>query len=243
MKKTLAIIKKDLKIEMFGFVIILITILGWDLFLFSRMNENSNGVLLILSLIPLLVFPCIILRNGYVGMKKEWDEQTIYLVMSLPLKGKWILFSKFMTAFLYYILSMIFSLAMSILLFKKDFEYIFNFGYIKQIGILIISFMVFIGVLYYFIGQTSYLVSKIYIRFTKSISLVIGIIGFYLVFRFGNLLGKIIFSWVLSKEMNILLFGNMISMTISLSFLLGNILVIVGLFFVNVWIFEKCLEV
>lgn len=96
-KKLFTLYKKDLTILKFETLLILGSIIVFNLFLYYKAKTSwpldmSLGLsTLLLSFVPLFTF-----FRAFNFIKEEWKENTVYFMMSLPTSGNIIFLSKFL---------------------------------------------------------------------------------------------------------------------------------------------------
>lgn len=78
--------------------LILAGIVGWLVFLYTRMGEWSSGHILGFGFLPLYFLPFWVLIRGYEGFRREWAGQHQHLLLMLPVPSWWVTAAKLLVA-------------------------------------------------------------------------------------------------------------------------------------------------
>ena len=118
--KSWTLYKKELVSARVFLLIFTGAILLWQLFLVSKRNIWPSEALVALSWLPLAVLPLWVMWNAFNSFRHEWNGNTIYLLLSLPLQGWKISLAKLLAVlseFTFYTLIIIFG---NLIFFKPE---------------------------------------------------------------------------------------------------------------------------
>lgn len=245
---------KELKESLNYAILIGIIGIGWLIFLSTqRLNWGSEAVFG-LSFIPLLLLPLYILIKGFLSFRTEWKSDTIYSLLSLPVSGWHLLFSKLLASMTILTgLSIIFILGIyldsrALLSWNALIVIPRNFGigyYLKMTLYMYLISWLFCAI-GYIISQFSYLVSKLFNRFSGLISGVTFLFTLWIVVRVGSIISRLFRWW---PDLSLIDWGyrnNILYHDVAyfnISPIIGIIVASIGLFFVSAWLLENVLEI
>ncbi len=199
MKKWFALVKKEFRQINILIVVSVLIIAAWEIFLLTRGENWPPGVTFGLGFIPLFFLPVIMLYLGYSSYRKEWENDTIYFLKTLPRKGYEINSAKFISAFLYFALISMLTLYVH-LFFHQEFmswmidqmPAVLNAEIIVQFLRVNIIMYLTAGIQLYLITQLAYLTASFFARFRLLISIVVFILAHYLLYRVGGMIALIL---------------------------------------------------
>lgn len=191
--------KKEIRSISFFLLVSILIISGWELFLLYKSGGWPGEIVFGLSFLPFSFLPLIMLWQGYQSYRQEWENDTVYILLSLPRAGWQIGLSKLLAAFTYYFTTVFFTLIMIYFINDKSIismisSYITPEYLYKSILLVGISYILF-GMIPYILSQFSCLVSRFYSRFRGLISIVVFVLTNYLVYRTASIISPI-FNWV-----------------------------------------------
>ena len=244
---------KELKGSL-NYTILLAFGVGWLIFLPTQKLNWGSEIVFGLSFIPLLLLPVYILIKGFLSFRSEWKSDTVYSLLSLPVPGWYILLAKLLAAMTILTgLSIIFIIGIyldsrliiswTVLTFVPR-----NFGIGIYLKMLLCMYIIswFLCVIGYVIIQFSYLVSKLFNRFSGFITGVTFLFTLWVVFRIGSIINKLLF-WIPDLKLITWAYRNQILhhdiAYINISPFIGIIIASIGLFFVSAWLLENVLEI
>lgn len=248
---------KELKESMNFAVLFAIIGVGWLIFLSTQQVNWGSETIFGLSFIPLSLLPLYVLFKGFRSFQSEWKSETIYTLLSLPVPRWYLLCAKFLAAMtIVTVLSIIFLLGIyldsRLFIIVNVFHNISrNFGMGFYLQLFLYSYLILwifcaIG---YFLSQLSYLVSKLFNRFSGLISGITFLFTIWIVIRIGAILGKLFF-WLpdlslvnLSNYRNQMFILQRDVICFDITPFIGIIVASIGLFFLGGWLLEKVLEV
>lgn len=248
---------KELQESMNFAVLFAIIGVGWLIFLsIQQVNWGSESVFA-LSFIPLSLLPLYALFKGFRSFRLEWKSETIYTLLSLPVPRWYLLFAKFLaTMTIVTVLSIIFLLGIyldsRLFLIVNIFHNIsrtFGIGFYLQLFLYAYLILWIFCAIGFFLSQFSYLVSKLFNRFSGLISGITFLFTIWIVIRVGSILGKLFF-WLpdlsvtnLANYQNQMFILQRDVICFDITPFIGIIAASIGLFFLGVWLLEKVLEV
>lgn len=247
--------KKELYSIGFLITVALLLIIGWELFLFYKMDTWGQEMSFGLSFLPLSFLPLLILWLGYNAYRQEWKDDTSYFILSIPRRGWEISLAKLVSAMSFYIAA---TLVTYLLIYTFNKGYIYTFfideapagfaigSFLKEI--IIKSTLVYwvSALIVYIITQFSQLISLYFDRFRGLITIIVFVLSHYVIFRAATILSPL-FNWlpdfpVRSYQMKMGLFHEFTFYLGSGPIIASSVLVI-ALFFLGSWLVEKQLEV
>lgn len=169
---------------------------------------------------------------------QEWERKSIYLLMSLPIKGYKILGAKF-AGIISGILTMI-PLSLGIYLFTwhdKLSQFKLPIATAWYFGLTVVLIILTIVFFFAMIGQFVYLMVKLVNKFRFIVSIIV----FFLILKFLDLIGMII-NPLLQHIPDWVIHSGVAHFQVSTWVFLGWLLAGIGLFFINSWLLEQRIE-
>lgn len=253
MKKWFVLYKNDLKSLLFILLVMVLLSFGWQFFLSTR--NWSYEVLGFLGLFPLSGYPLLMLLLGYQSFRKEWRDDTMYFLLSLPRRGWTLILSKVLSVFSVVLIFFGFHLLFYFLLQREAFQLfnvIFSFVSVENpvLNIILLGAgFILWGLVLYMLAQFSYLIASFYHRFRWLVSIIVFIISYYLLQRLTFMLG-VLFSWLPSYSVYYALRGESIHdgpisgyILLETAPLAGGILAVLLFLGFGSYLLEKHLEV
>jgi hypothetical protein len=249
-KKWWQLYKLEGRNNWFFYLIVSLLVGGWYLFL--GLQNWGQIIISILSYLPFFLFPCIIIWAGFQSFRREWKQQTIYSLFSLPRSGWQIAGIKLAVAISFYLgLTLV---AGGLLLVVN--EEVLTTVSSQQLGgatavsgwdlLQIVAAYWLVGAGLYITSQFSYLVSRIYARWRGIISILVFLLVQYLVIRGGSLLA-VLFNWVPKITIKSqLLLPEAVPLTavqLNLAPILGSVVIVCFIMGLSSWLLETQLEV
>ncbi|MFW6381258.1 MAG: ABC transporter permease subunit, partial [Bacillota bacterium] len=112
MKACYHLYKKEINSLMFLQSVILLLIFGWFFFLYYKAPVWPAPVIFGLGFLPLTFLPLLMLWQGYHSFKKEWENDTIYYLLSLPRRGWQLILPKLFAGLTVYFIATVISLVL-----------------------------------------------------------------------------------------------------------------------------------
>ena len=178
--KFLPLIKKELKDEKNIFLFGSLALIIFFAFLFTKIGKWEKGTPLsigiILSVSALLIYPLI---KGFLSLRDEWDKDTVYLLLSLPVRRFKILLAKLIIKALEIALFSTITITSSYLIMLKEFGHTFGISIPEMLQVLGMLYLLSISLS--IVPFFSYTVSRCMRRFRR---IIIGItyLGFFLLY-------------------------------------------------------------
>jgi len=253
MRGWLSLFKKELRTKLFTILVSILLISGWEIFLMTKTEVWPLGLSFALGFLPLTIFPLIMLIQGYQSFRKEWNNQTIYLLKSLPRKGYEVVSSKLVSSTLIYIVLTLYTLGLHMFFHWYQVKYLLRNvppavanNYSHRMAVIAVLIYLAVGVVPYVLSQFSYLVSCFFSKFRWLVSIVVFILSHYLLLRLGGLVARL-FNWMPDIPLDAMWTGagGEQSVTIYLGSgpIIAALIIIIGFFFTGSWILEKQLDV
>ena len=253
MRSWLSLFKKELRTKLFTILVSILLISGWEIFLMTKTEVWPLGLSFALGFLPLTIFPLIMLIQGYQSFRKEWNNQTIYLLKSLPRKGYEVVSSKLVSSTLIYIVLTLYTLGLHMFFHWYQVKYLLRNvppavanNYSHRMAVIAVLIYLAVGVVPYVLSQFSYLVSCFFSKFRWLVSIVVFILSHYLLLRLGGLIARL-FNWMPDIPLDAMWTGagGEQSVTIYLGSgpIIAALIIIIGFFFTGAWILEKQLDV
>ncbi|MFW6035086.1 MAG: ABC transporter permease [Halothermotrichaceae bacterium] len=240
------IYKKEIFSISFFLLVVVLLVLGWELFLFYKIDTWEEGLPFALSFLPFSFFPLLILWLAFNSYRAEWKDETSYFLLSIPRPGWQISLAKISAGMTFYIAV---TLVTSILIYLFHRELIMEglnsapavitTGFITETLVKVFLINWLSALVTYVLVQFSYLVSLFYNRFRGLITLVVYILTNYLVYRLGGLLAPL-FNWApdfMVRSIN----GN--GFAIGSGPFIASGIAVIALFMLGSWMLENQLEV
>ena len=251
MKSWLELYKKEIYANIFFTTVVSILVLVWELFLFYKLNAWPAELVFGLSFVPFGFFPFLMLWQGYHSFNREWKDETIYFLLSLPRSGWQLTLSKLSAGMTVYTAISIFTMIIIYFVNQNQIyrflsmmpEFIDWFYIIKMMVKVLLGYLV-LGLAIFSFSQFSNLISQFYNRFRGLISIVVYMISVYLVYRVGYLLSYLL-EWLPDIPVQGMFNpGNMMQKVyIGSGSLIGSLIVLTVIFLTGSWLLENHLEV
>ncbi len=87
MRNLWTLYRKELSGTKSDFLLIAALVLAWEVFLATRQGRWPAELVFGLSFLPLAIFPLWALIGGVQSLRREWNENTVYVLLSLPTRG------------------------------------------------------------------------------------------------------------------------------------------------------------
>lgn len=253
MRSWISLFKKEIRGMLFTILVAVLLVTAWEVYLTTKINSWPLGLTFGLGFIPFVIFPLIMLVNGYQSFRQEWKNDTIYLLKSLPRSGKELVSAKLVSNILVYViltlytfgLHMFFHWAQVKLVLKQMPEPTSSIVSTRMIVFLVITYLV-MGIIPYIISQFSYLVSCVFNRLRWLISIVVFILSHYLLIRLGGFISRL-FNWMPDIPLDVTWSGpygsEVTTMYLGSGPIIASLLILIGFFLTGSWILEKQLDV
>lgn len=227
--------------------------IGWFIFLSTQYLSWGDDTTSGLSFITLTLLPLYSLIKGFQSFRTEWKSDTIYSLLSLPVPRWHLLFSKFLAAMTVvtgmsaiFILGIYFNSKFVTLDLLNSLPRSFGIGiYLKWIISLYILLWIFCAICF-IISQFSFLISKLFNKFSGLITGVTFLFALWMVIRVGSIVGKLFF-WLPDLVIEMVRYRyQLFYMDVAyfnISPIMGVIIASIGLFFIGAWLLENILEV
>ncbi|MGE5572876.1 MAG: hypothetical protein ACM3ZU_07640 [Bacteroidota bacterium] len=251
MRNLWTLYKKELVGMKSNFLFVTAIILVWEIFLGTRQGKWPAEAVFGLSLLPYGFLPVWALIEGIQSFRREWSENTIYVLLSLPTRGWTIAGGKalaLVTELTFYMLSV----PAFTWLFLKDTaaSFLLDTGMKTAMAIDLalkgLMFYWLVLVIVTIVGQFSYVVSSMFERFQWIARVWTFLLSAYVLTR-GAQIASPVFSWVPDlpiktySEINGISFAG--TAFINTAPLVGTILVAVAIFVTTSLLVEKSAEV
>ncbi|MCK9222634.1 MAG: hypothetical protein M0Q40_08430 [Limnochordia bacterium] len=250
------LLRKELANAKGTMFIVLVVIIAWDLFLASRLNLWDKEAVFGLSWIPLGIMPIWALGAGFMSFRQEWGTNHIYLLQSFPVRGITLAGTKIIAILLQSIVyfsvaclgafllgsGLLADFASSIPEAIRD-QLLRNYAWT---GIwLVVMFWLSMAVLAV-LGQSAYLVGRLFERFQWFFSAWVLVLNFWMVSRFAALVVGL-FGWIPKVRLCLhrYLSGSLVIEKVNISMapfaalFLGGFLV----FAFGAWLLERRIEI
>lgn len=175
-------------------------IVGWLVFLTTRVGVWPSPLPFALALAPLGFVPFWALWRTFYSFRQEWTGDHMYLLLSLPIPGWYVTSTKLIVAMIELFLYSGIILTGGLLLFSVDglagfpidvlreqaiFATAIKTAIVQTLGLVIIMIVI----------QFSYLFGRIVNRRKGLMTLFVGVVSFWFVFRVGGLLAPLL-KWI-----------------------------------------------
>jgi len=199
---TVKLLQKELRDLAFsGLVMLLLNVLFYGFLLFQA-DAGNIPIILSFVTIPFAVYPLYLLAQGYRSFTREWKNETIYMLKSLPRSGYALTAAKALASALMLALLVAASGAGIYLILISYSEAVQTLLPPEIATINLESFMFWAGLAYlwgcavvYFAAQISALISRVFLRFRWLAALATFYLVNYLVLRFSGYLARP-FTWL-----------------------------------------------
>ncbi len=196
------LVMKEIKGSRWTMLLFLILTVFWHLFLLAKTGKWHEETYLTLGLIPYFVLPLWVLGNMLHMIHSEWNSNTIYLLLSLPIRGWAVTGSK--------IVASVIELVILGLLAGISFMLFFGSNFLSYIAVhndgvpltwmlspaaLAAFFYILVTFICLVLAQFSYLVSRLVGRFRGLIIAATAFVLFWIFMRLGGMLSPL-FEWV-----------------------------------------------
>lgn len=244
------LIVKELK----GYVLIPAGIIGtmilaWNLFLYFHIGSWQDNEILGLGVLPAVILLIWAVVMAFYTLYSEWNTNTVYLLLSLPVKGFTILGSKIIANLSCFLFVNVFGLASYLLCFHKiiwgPISFIMTpelwtgvgqfFGWL-QINSLLLTALVVV------LGQFAFLAGRISPKFRGLITTITFLFSFWLCSKIYQLFHAVLY-WIPSVELQIHPIHTMKSVKWDFEFMLIIVLITVGFLSLNSLLFERKIEI
>lgn len=199
--------------------------------------------------LPLGVLPFWLLWQSLQSLRSEWQEDTIYTLLSLPVPGWWITLSKLIRIWIEYTLILALVVAGNILLFSDLLRLVL--GDIPGLWVLRNGFLLYLfslGVIAVLVTliQFVFIVSKLVGRFQGFVALWAGILSLWVTAGIGRLLEPL-FRWVppisLERLFRLDEIRSMVPMGVSFSPRVEILLAVGAIFILTAYLLERFVEI
>ena len=162
-----SLLKKELRTSRMGFFILLFSIVAWDVFLSTRSNSWDKTLIFVLSFVPVVVLPFYAFVSGFSSFREEWQDKTIYLLLSLPVRGITLTSVKLLSVFIE-ILVFVTIIFIGVMMFgQKAFPVTMPYQLLIQGGLILSIAMLMLATM----SQFAYLAGRLFERFQWLVSL------------------------------------------------------------------------
>jgi len=178
--KFLSLLEKELKDEKNIFLFGSLALIVFFAFLFTRIGKWEKGTPfglgIALSVSALLIYPLI---KGFLSLRDEWDKDTIYLLLSLPVRRYKILLAKLTVEALEIVFFSIITVTFSYSILLKEFGHTFGISIPEMFQVL--GMLCLLSISLSTVPFFSYTISRCIRRFRR---LIIGVtyLGFFLLY-------------------------------------------------------------
>lgn len=244
---------KELKSSLNMAIVFTIINIGWYIFLFSRKWSWNQELIFGLSFIPLAVLPFVYMLKGFLSIRKEWKEDTIFALLSLPVPGWHITVSKLSSAMTYCLIQSLISVAGIYLVSNLYIHSLFLMVPSTIAKSFVVKFI--IGIFFahlvliafnYIVCQFSYIISRLFDRFIGLITGITFLISYWFISRVSNLLIPL-FRWLPDFSLQEWGYRNGVYQhgiqQIESAPFIVPVIVVIGLLILSSWLLENVLEV
>ncbi len=253
MKSYLQLIKKELRALRWYLGVLMFLTLGWHLFLATRVQRWPAELVFGLGWIPISFIPIWLLWISVQMYRSEWNQDTAYLLLSLPIPGWQITTSKFLVVMIAYVFSVVlfaasFFLALggSIMQIVGDCLTLFPTIWYLRTGLNAFVLSVLLVSSATMLTHFSYISARMVKRFQGLVMVWILVLSVWLMERLGYVIEPLL-RWVPWMTFEI---GNysqgMVHMgefQMSLAPILAPWLIVVALFALGTWLWETQIEI
>ncbi len=254
MKSWFSLYIKEFRSMFLTIMVSVILVVAWDLYLITKMNNWPMGLTFGLGFIPFLIFPLVLMLQGFQSYRKEWENDTIYLLRTLVSPGYQISLAKLSASLTYYLLVTILtgvihfsSHWVQLRFFLSEIPEPVSSSFSANLFILGALAYLFFGIMIYIISQFSYLVSCFFSRFRWVITVMVFNISFYIVFRVGTFL-SLPFKWLPDLPVQVMWSGHTgtqeyLKIYLGSGPLVATLLILIGIFITGGWLMKNQLDV
>lgn len=200
-------------------------------------------------LLPLAVLPFWLLWQSLQSLRTEWREDTVYILLSLPVPGWWITLSKLLRTWIEYTFILVLLVAGNLLLFSDVFRMFLgdmSGQWLFRNALLLYLFSLAVIAVFVTIIQLVFVVSKMVGRLQGLVALWTGILALWVMGGVSRLLAPL-FSWVPTVSLDRLFrldeIGRIIPMDLFFAPRVEAWLLVVALFFLTAYLLEHFVEI
>lgn len=228
---------------------IVAVVVGWHLFLYTRVDRWPNNLVTGLAAVPLGFVPLWMYWRSVATMRQEWTGNHMYLLLSLPVPGWYIAASKVLIV-------MAEAIVYTVVIGGGSLTLVWAAGWLKEIPIeafrpspgfmaLVLGAALLSPLAVVIVTQFSYIASRIARRFTGLVAAVVFVLSVWFIVRVGTVLSQL-FEWLpdVTLSANAISSGVVVNAGLSLSIApaVGSILAVAALFWATATLLERDIE-
>ncbi len=254
MKRFLQLIRKDLQASKFPILMNASLVIAWLVFLYSRLLKSwSLDIIAPLMSVPLFFMPFWLLWQCYQLLRNEWQEDTIYTLLLLPLPGWKLMASKLVTLLIEFSIFLVVYVGTILIFFQKLIMVDQLLASTSIIWFLRNGLLIYIFALAFISGplilvQLAFVVGKLVGRFRGLVAIWVLLLASWLSERIGLILQPI-FRWLPPVTINQILrlqdlewWPESYNWQWDITAEIGVWLTIIALFFLSGWLLENYVE-